>query len=1052
MPFIEDDKQGYSQEPLLPTTKKGTHLYEPGSLKKFVGTPNGLREISDAIEDRRVHKSGDFHSIPDVFAQLDLFDAACRNRDHPLRKSLIEQWRGVLSIIFLHKELSMVVDYADIILKDLPPEASIFFHTAGFYLPPSYNGKIRVYLCRTADGDNMTPIALQMPKTFICPANGIKKTLYNAPGFVCNASEGAAAVNGVIAFKDVAGFLKKNPDYGARMIQMLETAKDAVIDPATGLLQDFIEDIDIRDLDVHARRESGNMLIPELQDYFQAKQSQMLGDFALSSDSIFTEKICVFSNSAMNEGCYTKQEIAGLQFEGSPCFAMLPFSRDFITALVRLGFDGENFDMDDYLAKLADSVRLTWRDNGQIEAELSFMGVIYPKTYEKSNYASGEAFLRASPMTIWPNKVDPAKKWKSYYLFQSASIEYTTEDRLKISVFDGETGSFHKRNPYTLAPDKFYITKTADFPHILYGEFDEHDVGVFLVKPAGSLDKNRDKTAYVGIDFGTTNTIAYFSIDTDSGLTEPSPVKFEDGQTVLSIIKNSNDLHERLITKHFVPFSVMSTNDGVFGSVWHVLNRDKGDGIKPLLDGNIFFHNPDRTVLDIKGCESNLKWGITQSSRRNTNNFIAEITMLCAWKCVEEQADKIHWRAAYPTAYKDFDGYYLAFLTSVKAVADSNEIEFKWDNDDNKKYDEAANSFIMTTENHAAGIGLAHNNCVNREHGFISIDIGGGSTDISVWQKPRLEGNIIGAAQRAVIETSFKYAGNRILSDSIFYLISKNPAENSKIFFDHFLQLNADAKKLFDTVWNSNNPEAFRDAFNQILPMFANDSLKAKFQNHCGEGIVLELAKIVEFNIAAIVSYASDLFRLAINRGNYSMDNDPTTDIVFGGNGSKLLNWTRMGFRSADGLLTKIFNKAGSTEVGNKIIIKQSVIPKREVAYGLVAEEQLFTAISQDVNSQKPKDYVEENNLLLIGENGIVDGQMKQNRALLISYMCRFVDTMLTDRNYGIQTFPGWKCSLDEIKRELERLLGDQAKPYFSYNDGFVLALEKLNQRFFIKR
>lgn len=1049
MPFLERGANGYSQEPLLPKTKSETRLSEAGSLGKFAGSPNGLIEISDAIEDRRVHKADDFHSIPDFFAILGLFDAVCRNKEHTLHKSMIEQWRGLLTIVLLHSELNMLVKPVDFDLNGLSSNSSIIFHTARVYLPKDYGNKIRVYLCRAEDG-TMTPIALQTPKAFLCPANGIKKKLHNAPGFISDATERSVVVNGAISFVDVAGFLKKNPHYGITMLKKLETVKDVSLSPIKELLQDFIDAIGINNPDVYESMETGETLIPELISHFHPEKPFVLNESGWSRESIFTKKLCIFPHSELNEGCYSKQEIAGFTCDASTCFAMLPLKKEFISAYIKDSRVNSANDIDSCLTSLAGSVKLTYLNGEKVHAELKVLDKIFQYDYYKTDYVNcydngGEdKFLTASPITIWPNKADPNGKWKSYFLFQSTSIGDTTGDRLKISVIDYKNGEAYQVNDYAQDGDKFYITKASNFPYILCGAFEGHDVGAFLVKPAGSLSEKREETAYMGIDFGTTNTIAYYSLRSEGRLTKPVAVKFQKAETILSVIGSIDQ--SAMIAKHFVPFDLLVENDGVFGSIWHILKQNAADTVNPLLHGNILFSDIEDSykTTDRNTRATSLKWGETASSRRNANNFIAEYAMLCAWKCMNEQADKIHWRAAYPTAYKDFEGYHDAFMESVKTAVQSNGIEFI---DGRNIYDESANSFIMTTENHAAGIGLAQNGCVNRGHGFISIDIGGGSTDISIWQKPRkTDGkDAIGIAQRAVVETSFRYAGNRILADSVFNLLKKNPDENCKIFFDNFLELNSDERHSIDKALSTSSSEGFYDAFNRILRRMPDKELKDKLRNHNGDGIVLELAKIVEFNLAVIITYAAYLLSEATTGGKYDMD-DKSIDIVFGGNGSKLLNWARPGFEHT---LENLFTSLGLAPSGINVNLKRSAIPKKEVAYGLVAEELLFSGDLNELRAQKPKDYVDEGRLFLTEKDGSSDASMIQASGKLLLIFDKFVERLYKDFSSNLEPFSGWKSNADNIMRDIRGRLEDLSIPNSSFNDGFVLALEKLNERFY---
>jgi hypothetical protein len=104
----------------LPTLKKGTNLIQPpvaGSWllvnrREIEALSQGL-EINDSARRRAAT------SLPDVWARPLLFHSAIRpNSDHPLRQDLLEEWRGLLSLIALSDYYKLKIELEPVVIDD----------------------------------------------------------------------------------------------------------------------------------------------------------------------------------------------------------------------------------------------------------------------------------------------------------------------------------------------------------------------------------------------------------------------------------------------------------------------------------------------------------------------------------------------------------------------------------------------------------------------------------------------------------------------------------------------------------------------------------------------------------------------------------------------------------------------------------------------------------------------------------------------------------------------------------------------------------------------
>lgn len=87
----------------LPAVKKSTNLPQPPDAGWFFPVSRrDIEAIGQGLEIGEGAKARGVTSVPDVWAQPMLFHSAIRPKsDHPLRESLLEEWRGLLSLVAL---------------------------------------------------------------------------------------------------------------------------------------------------------------------------------------------------------------------------------------------------------------------------------------------------------------------------------------------------------------------------------------------------------------------------------------------------------------------------------------------------------------------------------------------------------------------------------------------------------------------------------------------------------------------------------------------------------------------------------------------------------------------------------------------------------------------------------------------------------------------------------------------------------------------------------------------------------------------------------------
>lgn len=102
----------------LPSLKKGTNLISPPVAGSWLPvTRREIEALSQGLEVNDSARRRAATSLPDVWARPLLFHSAIRpHSDHPLRQDLLEEWRGLLSLIALSEYYRLKLELEPVIM------------------------------------------------------------------------------------------------------------------------------------------------------------------------------------------------------------------------------------------------------------------------------------------------------------------------------------------------------------------------------------------------------------------------------------------------------------------------------------------------------------------------------------------------------------------------------------------------------------------------------------------------------------------------------------------------------------------------------------------------------------------------------------------------------------------------------------------------------------------------------------------------------------------------------------------------------------------------
>ena len=603
-------------------------------------------------------------------------------------------------------------------------------------------------------------------------------------------------------------------------------------------------------------------------------------------------------------------------------------------------------------------------------ADLNLVGTVIPgstpkvevKLYAKLN-RQGTAIpvcqhtytLEVVPETdgkvfIWPDFVSPL--WKNYYYYSEFPTNVYSGIRM-VPVFSGEDApSFltedQQRRNYTNYLVQYPVGEVETTAHkyeVIKSDSSLDCVRIFVSKAgvetlAGTLIIKKDcykridespSPANVGIDFGSTNTCAYYNKTKEGG--KPTPIKFSNRRMALVGFDNRP---KELAQKDELFFI---SNEGTLndnGQVKSWLHLHKPEYLNPLKEGDTHRAKgwesapSDREIvggvpvnesnIDVKSMDEyviitnagqlryNLKWLSEDLSKKQKRSFISMLWIhICADMLAESvKPDKLYW--SFPSAmssasrnslkqiYKDAtsNGPFVPKLVEyTEAEADCAYASQKSDNIDSRNI-------------------------------VLGIDVGGSTSDIL----------ILGQGNTLFSQTSVRIAAG------FFFNAIKNSGKfrRSLLNFNNSRKTNVRISKMEDII--SNNPEIYGRAPYYLNNIF--DQLKPEefytFYSHLNTDVPAIFA-LPAYVTGMLVYYCGMLVNNAIKENNLRAEN---VTIRYYGKGGRLFDWIRNEIYSEAGevFYKDCFRAGFGTERNLNLRFGEIVKTenKSEVAIGLVSD------------------------------------------------------------------------------------------------------------------
>lgn len=605
---------------------------------------------------------------------------------------------------------------------------------------------------------------------------------------------------------------------------------------------------------------------------------------------------------------------------------------------------------------------------------------------------------------VWPGEALP--DWKAWYAFCSnAGIRA----RYVIRPIGSTSGLREERLPdgspdvlLTMSFEKPAFFGFRELQPTHGGNPTEAYRGLVIPEYKNPAISGIQGNAQIGFDFGTTSTEIYIKV----GAKEPEPLSLKISTAAITAGEEESRLGA--MYRFFIPPGDPEEK----GPFLSLLRRRRGsvETLQPesVTEAHVLFYRSknSKDQLDDPHVHGYLKWDSVLHGDRAA--FLYQFALMATLEAVRSGATSIQFHYSYPTAFNPVQKQWIIqawpeILTRLRSALPANcELP----------------PAIAKTESVAAAQYFSRIDYDDRaltDVGSLVIDVGGGTSDISVWKGGEVR-----------FQTSLRWSAREILLQAL----ERERAELDGLLFD---QLAGPAE--FRKPFSEKTGESFYRYADALLRSHGEYFL-GKLVHATGKPEYLRLCSYISLAFGGLLYYAGRLLRAA--------DSEKVPRIYVAGNGSRILHWLSPRLYTADSPFHKLFQDAihtgadvdgvsGGNRPGPAVYPTRSPLrmivsrePKCEAAKGLV------TAMAHELGSP------EDRQGIIAGEKFSIDGIVHDS-------LSELTGDQLSRNNVDI-------ISLEELKTWLEvyngfaSTPGQVAVPISNLEDVLTRAIDDVRQ------
>ncbi|AIE73992.1 MULTISPECIES: hypothetical protein [unclassified Synechocystis] len=961
-----------TNQPLLPKTNQDF----AGGAAPGEWIPNGVG-LFNTLGNSLEFEAGAYrevNSIPSPWSRPLQLISAFRNRQYPSRDWLIEQYRGLLTALALAENLNLKITATQVRLKDYQDKE---FARCLWKLRPN-------------DGDNVLPLVLPdgpwaelylfeldgvaigmtSPATIVCPTGYFPDSLSRRIAWIKNGFFTDPIKNGLAPnqrevlspwLENLKGNLMRNPQ------------NEDLAGRVSGVIDDYIQDLGITTSNVfqpttknlpfdislapalfqalhpaEAVQTPSNVLViasgsrhpskqlyiidpvqlpgllgKQLQEINVIDSSPLLNfdpnhhrrsdaRFATPAD-IFQDNLYFHKTKGLLPGTWLDQKL-----NLDNLTILLPFK-----SFLREYFTSEDLEKQVELSPVSTPEGPGVRVSLTVQISGFDRHVAYTMSQEYALKAENEIKQDFPTLALWPNV--PPDLWKEYFLLVETTEEY---GELAFRV-DQPTPNAQAENRRS-GQESYQYWKCDSYPDVLLA-IDKNAQPLGLIPLRMPKAQGGNATSWtVGVDFGTSFTNIYVRKGANG-----TPERLQLKPYLLKVTKRNSEIETPIYREFFIPELLLPEgNNPPMSTVLTTKGWAESEGEIPdlITNARIYIPRLDKYEFDKEYIKTNIKWKQVQYQRP----FLGQLVRMISAKAALEGVRNIEWSVSYPSAFSpmDINRYNGAWQQVLKDLDITSNQNHSLQGQGLKTESIAFAQFFgdVLKKN------LIYTTCV---------DIGGGTSDISVWQDNQL-----------VHQASVPYAGR-----DIFHSI----LEPNLAFIGDIFGLPPEAgRSVAKVLGNQRN-------FNASLDIY----LRANSERILSEGYIMNADKprnrqfrtLLALSFGGLFHYLG-MIQKELKKEEFFNDSSIITSILMGGNGSRFLHWlTSSGVYTQNSeinnLARGILMRASDLNK-NPDLLTLSPQPKEEACGGLVVSS-AGTKLSGFLG--KKKDYP------FTGENCVINGE-----------------------------------------------------------------------------
>ncbi len=940
--------------PILPKLKTGHNVKNIPEVGKWdVRTRDSLEKLSTGLKVDKIET--EISSIPDMWARPMLFEMALFNQQHVLHERVLGEWRGMLAMLALKEVVGLSRLTASLVTLpaapppangDQPQETEVeqrdFLRTLSKLLPNSSLSADTSWRTLYVFLFNGQPVGMTSPTTLVA----------TAADYVNRVSGQEVGWYNGTHFKDPVGTLPP------RQRQILSGWLDTLIDrigqhpgldrsrwdKLAGLLRQFAGDAGSGACTLS---QSGFGIVGQEAGVFKYLDKPADGNISDASHVRLipsegrspARPLLVFERGIADQWNVPPQDVT---VEGAQTLAAarLPASKtadvwreaDFFTKKLfvidqasafpaTLGAGHQSLTMPggtnvvtpvlplrpelmQHLTAEDLAERVRWDQTPEGFKLRLFLRLSGPdtgsdasRTVELSHLYRREdiqTLARVPTLEIWPNF--RAAGWRAYYTCYSAdnvTETFTAKPSAPGAVDSSEV------SPGGRAVRRYWRTETfpdaiicrAAVPNTQSNQMEEQDAGLLLLAPPSGAQP-RGMAYRVGVDFGATSTTICARTGAQSFL-----VNFENRKVSVTA---SGDRAQAQLFDFFLP---RRESEMPVLSFFDDFHNAPGKDLRPFLDGHAYLLETAELFDPInKDLDYDLKWSSKTDDRRKVRSFLTQLCLQAAAELTAKGATEVGWAFSYPTAFNEeqIEGFPGIWSQVTAECAVQSGLRLAGDNE--RQTESVAAALYFVNHHHAA-----------TESGTIFIDIGGSTSDISVWQ-----------GKSPVWQTSLLLAGRGMFSNYLWH------RPDFLELFDVDVSLLSEVKRRFPT------DRRRHYASTDTLLRYNSERIFKQLPIHAGTDQVKSLRQHLALGVSGLFYYVGSLLRHLTEAGVYRR---AVPNVYVCGNGSRIFRWLDIdGEERINALYKTIFSQAAGWAEDQSFRVILSPEPKTEAAYGLVYE------------------------------------------------------------------------------------------------------------------